>query len=94
MKPNRDIEILIDHERWSDLEDVDFPGKALLGNTYIVVGELYMGRRQPTRPVPGQVVTVYPARRLAIVQLASGAICVPFEDLREQHNLLQVPHET
>lgn len=71
----------------------DFPGCQLLGKAVIVVAELLMGRREPVPYVRGQVVRVYPERRIAIVQLDSGAIAAYFDDLRRVDDLREVPHE-
>ena len=68
--------------------DEDFPGCELLGKAVIVVAQLLPGERKLVPYVRGQVVRVYPERRMAIVQLDSGAIAACFDDLRE------VPHET
>jgi len=71
----------------------DFPGCELLGKAVIVVAQLLMGKREPVPYVKGQVVRVYPERRIAIVQLDSGAIAAYFDDLRRVDDLREVPHE-
>jgi hypothetical protein len=73
--------------------DEDFPGCQLLGKAVIVVAELLMGRREPVPYVKGQVVRVYPERRIAIVQLDSGAIAAYFDDLRRVDDLREAPYE-
>ena len=92
MKPNRDIAIISTAGSRTE-PDEDFPGCELLGKAVIVVAELLMGRREPVPYVKGQVVRVYPERRIAIVQLDSGAIAAYFDDLRRVDDLQEVPRE-
>jgi hypothetical protein len=73
--------------------DEDFPGCELLGKAVIVAAQLLMGKREPVPYVRGQVVRVYPERRMAIAQLDSGAIAAYFDDLRRVDDLREVPHE-
>ena len=70
--------------------DEDFPGCELLGKAVIVVAELLVGRREPVPYVKGQVVRVYPERRIAIVQISNGAIAAYYDDLRRVEDLQQV----
>jgi hypothetical protein len=74
--------------------DEDFPGCELLGKAVIVVVQLLPGERKPVPYVIGQVVRVYPERRIAIVQLDNGAIAAYFDDLRRVDDFQEVPHET